>query len=115
MLLARPLRALRPFGHMKTPNRNGFTLIELLTVVVIIGILALTALAKFQGTKDKAYFAAVKMDLKGVVRAEEAYYADNQTYSTDLAALNYAPGQFVTLTLTSTGLTKGWSATGVHS
>ncbi len=96
-------------------NRKGFTLIELLMVVVIIGILALTALAKFQGTKDKAYFAALKMDLKGVIRAQEAYYADNQIYSTDLVTLNYAPSQNVTLTITSTGLTKGWSASGVHS
>ncbi|MGI8497107.1 MAG: type IV pilin protein [Gemmatimonadaceae bacterium] len=100
---------------MKTHTRKGFTLIELLTVVVVIGILALTALAKFQGTKDRAYFAAVKMDLKGIVRAQEAYYADNQTYSTDLTTLNYSPTPMVTLTITSAGLTKGWSATGVHS
>jgi prepilin-type N-terminal cleavage/methylation domain-containing protein len=65
-----------------TRNAKGFTLIELLIVVVIIGILAAIAIPKFASTKEKAYIAAMKSDLKNFVTAEEAYFADNNTYGT---------------------------------
>ncbi|MGI8497322.1 MAG: type IV pilin protein, partial [Gemmatimonadaceae bacterium] len=66
---------------MQTAIRKGFTLIELLIVVVIIGILAAIAIPKFANTKDKAYFATIKTDLRNLATAEEGYFADNQTYS----------------------------------
>ncbi len=58
-------------------NRKGFTLIELLIVVVIIGILAAIAIPKFANTKEKAYLASMKSDLRNLVTAEEAYFADS--------------------------------------
>src|SRR3954468_18791811 len=57
--------------------KNGFTLIELLIVVVIIGILAAIAVPKFANTKDKAYVAAMKSDLRNLATYEEQYAADN--------------------------------------
>jgi|SRR5690348_14670358 len=65
-------------------NRKGFTLIELLIVVVIIGILAAIAIPKFANTKEKAYIASMKSDLRNLVTAEEAYFADSVKYSTNL-------------------------------
>ena len=62
-------------------NRKGFTLIELLIVVVIIGILAAIAIPKFANTKVKAYTAAMKSDLRNLVTAEEAYFADSAHYT----------------------------------
>jgi type IV pilus assembly protein PilA len=62
-------------------NRKGFTLIELLIVVVIIGILAAIAIPKFANTKGKAYIASMKSDLRNLVTAEEAYFADSVKYS----------------------------------
>ena len=64
-------------------NRKGFTLIELLIVVVIIGILAAIAIPKFANTKEKAILASMKSDLRNLVTAEEGFFSDNQTYSTD--------------------------------
>ena len=61
-------------------NRKGFTLIELLIVVVIIGILAAIAIPKFANTKEKAYLASMKSDLRNLVTAEEAYFSDYTTY-----------------------------------
>ena len=60
---------------------RGFTLIELLIVVVIIGILAAIAIPKFTTTKEKAYLASMKTDLRNLVTAEEAYLYDNNVYT----------------------------------
>jgi len=68
--------------------KRGFTLIELLIVVVIIGIIAAIAIPKFANTKEKAYLAQMKSDLRNLATAEEAYFYDWTSYTTTLAALN---------------------------
>ena len=70
-------------------NRKGFTLIELLIVVVIIGILAAIAIPKFANTKEKAYLTAMKSDLRNLVTAEEAYFAEFATYTSTLTSSQY--------------------------
>src|SRR5213594_1055597 len=70
-------------------NRKGFTLIELLIVVVIIGILAAIAIPKFANTKEKAYLATMKSDLRNLITAQEAYFSDNTVYTTALPATMY--------------------------
>jgi type IV pilus assembly protein PilA len=67
-------------------TNKGFTLIELLIVVVIIGILAAIAIPKFANTKTKAYTAAMKSDLRNLVTAEEAYFADSAKYTATIGA-----------------------------
>ena len=89
---------------------KGFTLIELLIVVVIIGILAAIAIPKFANTKQKAYIASEKSDLRNLITAQEAYFSDNVTYATTITNLNYnvSPGNTITIG-TATG--AGWNAT----
>ena len=95
-------------------DRKGFTLIELLIVVVIIGILAAIAIPKFANTKEKAYIAAMKSDLRNLVTAEEAYFADFTTYSTDKVAVGANESAGVTVTIgNATG--KGFAASSVHT
>lgn len=94
-------------------NRKGFTLIELLIVVVIIGILAAIAIPKFANTKEKAYIAAMKSDLRNLVTAEESYFADNSTYTTDLGTA-YKESSGVTVTIPNAAGT-GWDAKSVHN
>jgi type IV pilus assembly protein PilA len=94
-------------------SRNGFTLIELLIVVVIIGILAAIAIPKFANTKEKAYVTTMKSDLRNLVTAEESYFADNVTYTTNLGTgFNASAGVTVTIG-TATG--HGWSASATHN
>ncbi len=110
---------------MRNTTRKGFTLIELLIVVVIIGILAAIAIPKFANTKEKAYLASMKSDLRNIATVQEGYFADNQVYAT-MAASNLAgtatpdpltsfvPSAGVTIASTpSAG--AGWNATAGHS
>jgi prepilin-type N-terminal cleavage/methylation domain-containing protein len=94
-------------------NNKGFTLIELLIVVVIIGILAAIAIPKFSATREKAYFAAMKSDLKNLASQQEIYYADNYTYTTATADLAFTNSEGVTVTIAATS--SGWSATAYHA
>ena len=72
-------------------NRKGFTLIELLIVVVIIGILAAIAIPKFASTKQKAYLASMKSDLRNLTTAQEAYFSDSLRYIITGTATNLPP------------------------
>jgi prepilin-type N-terminal cleavage/methylation domain-containing protein len=94
--------------------RKGFTLIELLIVVVIIGILAAIAIPKFANTKQKAYLATVKEDLRNLVTAEEAYFANATTYTATLTTTQYQPSTGVAYTVSSATGT-GWAATATHT
>src|SRR2546429_3310629 len=106
-------------------NRKGFTLIELLIVVVIIGILAAIAIPKFANTKEKAYLASMKSDLRNLVTAEEAYFADSIKYTTTKTCTNPAPagsiafcettGNTLGALTTGTGTQAGWTATVTHA
>ena len=98
-------------------NRKGFTLIELLIVVVIIGILAAIAIPKFANTKEKAYVASMKSDLRNLITAQEAYFSDyNSTYAASTGSLGtaYRASSGVTVTLGSVTNT-GWAATATHA
>lgn len=96
-------------------NRKGFTLIELLIVVVIIGILAAIAIPKFSNTKEKAYVAAMKSDLRNLVTAQEGYFADNLGYgSIANIGASYSSSQGV-LVATSAVTPTGWSASATHT
>jgi len=94
-------------------RRSGFTLVELLIVVVVIGILAAMAIPKFQSTKGKAYLAAVKSDLKNLSTAEESFFYEHRTYSTDVDSLKAVSSHGVVITIVN-ATANGWSATAYH-
>ena len=100
---------------MMNKTRKGFTLIELLIVVVIIGILAAIAIPKFANTKEKAYLASMKSDLRNLVTAQEAYFADRTGY-TDIDGLgdSYKASAGVFVEVTESAGT-GWRAEATHT
>jgi prepilin-type N-terminal cleavage/methylation domain-containing protein len=94
--------------------RKGFTLIELLIVVVIIGILAAIAIPKFANTKSKAYITAMKSDLRNLVTAEEAFFADSSKYTQTVTQLKFQNSTGVGSPAIVTG--QGyWTATNTHT
>ena len=94
--------------------RKGFTLIELLIVVVIIGILAAIAIPKFANTKGKAYVTAMKSDLRNLVTAEEAFFADSSKYTATIGQLKFNVSSGVGTPTIATGAGY-WSATNTHT
>jgi len=95
-------------------DQKGFTLIELLIVVVIIGILAAIAIPKFSATREKAYFAAMKSDLKNLASQQEIYYSDYYTYTSSSTNLGFVQSEGVTVTIGGVS-TSGWNATATHT
>ena len=95
---------------------EGFALVELLIVMVIIGLLTSIAMPKFSATKDKAYIAAMRSDLKNFVVAEEAYFADHGVYgtSTNVVAAGLFGSTRNVKVVSSDGNGRGFSAEATH-
>lgn len=102
---------------MRKLNKKGFTLIELLIVVVIIGILAAIAIPKFTSTKDKAYLATMKADLRNFATHEEQFAADSggAYFGGDGTTQGFTPSQFVSVTAIAAANPNTWTATATHS
>ena len=64
---------------------SGFTLIELMIVVAIIAFLSMIAVPGFFRFLAKAKRAEAYMHLGALYAAEKAYWAENGSYSTQLA------------------------------
>ncbi len=100
----------------KKNTKKGFTLIELLVVVAIVGILAAIAIPQFQRYRERAFDARAQSDLRNLMTAQEAYFVDNESYTStlnDLANFGFRPSSGVTVTITSAA-GSSWSAYAEH-
>jgi type IV pilus assembly protein PilA len=95
-------------------NTSGFTLVELLTVILIIGLLAVIALPRFVNTRDKAFYSAMRSDLRNLATAEEDYFAGTLTYATDTNQLDsYHTSKRIIVSIPE-ATDKGWRAMATH-
>ena len=105
-------------------SRKGFTLIELLIVVVIIGILAAIAIPKFSKTKERAYVASMKSDLRNLATNEETYASENSgaylvtgTGTSTAGSITGLPDYHTSpnVTVTLGGTSPAWTAAATDS
>jgi prepilin-type N-terminal cleavage/methylation domain-containing protein len=92
---------------------RGFSLIEILITCAIIGILALMALPRFMGAREKAYRSQMQTGLRTLVTAEEAYFDSHYAYTDDLGQLDYNETPMVTVEVFDV-VGNGWSAKATH-
>lgn len=112
-------------GASKTPSRSAlrvrrkaFTLIELLVVLVVLGILSGIAIASFLNTKESAYVASMKADLRNFALYEQNFLMDSQGsyFSGNGAAQGFVPTVGVTVDATADpGPPPSWHATATHN
>lgn len=79
-------KLLQHFAGKKQAN-GGFTLIELLVVIIIIGILSAIALPSFLNQANKARQSEAKTYVGSMNRAQQAFYLENATFTTDMSSL----------------------------
>ena len=89
-------------------------MIELLTVMMVMGLLAAIGVPRIRNMKERSYQATLRSDLGALRTAQEAYYAENLRYTTDLESLDFRKSSHVTITIESSDEMKGWRASARH-
>ena len=98
--------------------RKGFTLIEVLVVLVVLGILSGIAIARYLDTKEAAYLASMKADLRNFALYEQNFLMDSQGsyFSGNGSAQGFVPSPGVTITAMATaGPPPTWHAVATHN
>lgn len=93
-------------------------IVWVLLFVLMIG--AAVMIPKFSSTREKAYMAALKSDLRNIQSSQEIYYADDPDgdgvfeYAGSLEKLELMPSRGVTVRVRAYG-ERGWAATATHA
>src|SRR4051812_34794702 len=76
---------------MRLFGRQAFTLVELLITVAIIGVLATIGVPTYRKMIQKAKQTEAKTNLAALYKMEAAFYAETNTYGTNLTSVGFTP------------------------
>ena len=95
-----------------TRSESGFTLIELLTCCAIVSVLAGICIQFFTEYKQRAFDAQAESDLRNAITAEEAIFADTESYAdcVDAACQAVLPGYILTSNVNISIVTRSGAA-----
>jgi len=103
-------------------DKRGFGLVEFLMtsqivagfflMATLIGVESARAVSKVSNSRDDAYYAAMRWDLKNLDARESIYFADRLSYSSSVRDLKFRTSDGVSVTVEAT--VQGWSATATH-
>ena len=103
---------------MMMKKSKGFTLMELIVVVAIIAVIGAIAYPNYNSYMKKTRRADAKVGLAKVADRQERYYIQNNRYTTTASDLGLGGAATYTtdegyylVTITSAGVTAGWTAT----
>ncbi|MGQ0649115.1 MAG: type IV pilin protein [Gemmatimonadaceae bacterium] len=94
---------------------HGFTFVEILVALAVFGLLSAIAVPRYRLYRERAYLGALRSELGSLRVAEEAFWAENQSYSADTAQLDWNGSSQVSLSISSGDLTHGFSAIARHA
>ena len=93
-------------------------MIEVLVVMVVLGILSGIAIARYLDTKEAAYLASMKADLRNFALYEQNFLMDSQGsyFSGNGSAQGFVPTAGVTVAATAdAGPPPTWHAVATHN
>ena len=98
-------------------KQSGFTLIELMVVIAIIGIIAAIAMPSYNSYLKKSRRADAKIALTKMADAQERWYLQKSTYTTDVTEIGGADSPDGDYTLSAAagadGILNGYVLTAV--
>jgi type IV pilus assembly protein PilE len=71
-------------------SQHGVTLLELMVVLVIIGVLTVTAIPAYRGYTERAHRTEAKSALLRLAANQERWYLQNNTYTATFTNLGFA-------------------------
>jgi type IV pilus assembly protein PilA len=96
-------------------RRAGFTFVEILIAMAVFGTLTAVAVPRYRLFKERAYLATMKSELGSLRIAQEAFWAENQAYTTDTTQLDWNGSGAIKLALASADPLGGFSAVATHA
>ncbi len=88
-------------------------IVRVVQVLAVFIVLPMAVTVNGGCTKEKAYIAAMKSDLRNLMSAQELHFADYGAYASSFTDLEFRTSSGVTMSI-GEGTRDGWSATTVH-